>query len=93
MLAVLYGTGPRRSELVNLDLADYATSMDTITVCARTGNKDRHLLPNALCTQALREWLTVQGQDPGSNGANGPELAPDRTERLDASEDKQPGAD
>ena len=38
MLAVLYGTGPRRSELVNLDLADYAPSMDAITVRAGKGN-------------------------------------------------------
>jgi site-specific recombinase XerD len=65
MLAILYGTGPRRSELVHLDLADYDPTMEALTVRAGKGNKDRLLLLNARCTQALGEWLMVRGQDQG----------------------------
>lgn len=65
MLAVLYGTGPRRSEVVNLDLADYQSVSKALTVRQGKGNKDRLLLLNALCTQAVREWLMVRGQHPG----------------------------
>jgi site-specific recombinase XerD len=65
MLAVLYGTGPRRSEVVNLDVSDYDSGTEALIVRAGKGNKDRLLLLNALCLQAVREWLTVRGQDPG----------------------------
>jgi len=65
MLAVLYGTGPRRSELVNLDLADYDPTMEALTVRAGKGNKDRLLLLNPVCTQAVRQWLTVRGPEAG----------------------------
>jgi integrase len=64
MLAVLYGSGPRRSELVQLDLEDYDPARGLLTVRRGKGNKDRPLFVDG-AGAALREWLAVRGQAPG----------------------------
>ena len=45
MLGILCGAGPRRTELVNLDLEDYDPASGALTVRAGKGNKDRRLFP------------------------------------------------
>jgi len=65
MLGLLCGAGPRRSELVNLDLGDYDPVTGALTVRAGKGNKDRRLFPAQGSGQALREWLAVRGERSG----------------------------
>jgi integrase/recombinase XerD len=65
MLGLLCGTGPRRTELVNLDLADYEPLTGALVVRAGKGNKDRRLFPAHGSEQALGEWLAVRGELPG----------------------------
>jgi integrase len=65
LLAVLTLCGPRRSELISLDLADYDAAAGTLRVRSGKGNKERVLVGNAQLGQALAEWLQVRGPMPG----------------------------
>jgi integrase/recombinase XerD len=65
LLAVLTLCGPRRSELISLDLADYDAAEGTLRVRSGKGNKERVLVGNAQMGQALAEWLEVRGPMPG----------------------------
>jgi site-specific recombinase XerD len=65
MLGLLCGAGPRRSEVVNLDVADYEPLTGALVVRAGKGNKDRRLFPAHGSGQALQEWLAVRGELPG----------------------------
>lgn len=65
MLAVLYGAGLRRSELVALDLADLDAAGGALTVRAGKGNKDRiAYLPDG-GRAAVGDWIAVRGTAPG----------------------------
>ncbi len=65
LLAVLYGSGLRRSEVVALDLADYDSETDALTVRAGKGRKAR-LCYTAEGSQAkLAAWLGMRGMAPG----------------------------
>jgi integrase len=65
LLAVLTLCGPRRSELIALDLADYDAMAGTLRVRRGKGRKERVLVGNAQMVQALAEWLEVRGPMPG----------------------------
>jgi integrase len=65
LLAVLTLCGPRRSELIALDLSDYDATAGTLRVRSGKGNKERLLVGNAQMAQALDEWLEVRGPLPG----------------------------
>jgi integrase/recombinase XerD len=65
LLAILYGTGLRRSEVVNLDLHDYDAATGALVVRAGKGNKDRQLFAGNGAVQAMREWLAIRGAAPG----------------------------
>jgi integrase len=65
LLAVLTLCGPRRSELIALDLADYDATVATLRVRSGKGNKERLLIGNPQMGQALAEWLEVRGPRPG----------------------------
>jgi len=66
LIAVLYGAGLRRSELVALDLVDFDhASQSSLAVRSGKGNKAR-LCPIAGGTvAALLDWLTMRGDKPG----------------------------
>lgn len=65
MFAVLRGTGVRREELVNLDLADYDPVQASLTVRHGKGNKRRTVFLPAWAQEYVEEWLEVRGRRPG----------------------------
>jgi integrase/recombinase XerD len=65
LLAVPTLCGPRRSELISLDLADYDATAGTLRVRSGKGNKERLLVGNPQMGQALAEWLEVREPRPG----------------------------
>lgn len=65
LLAVLYGTGLRRSECVALDLSDYNASNGELRIRSGKGNKQRLVYLSDGGTEALGTWLDFRGNDPG----------------------------
>lgn len=63
IIALLYSCGLRRAELVGLDLADYAE--ETLKVRGKR-NKTRLAPVVNGAADALADWLTVRGQQPGA---------------------------
>ena len=68
MLALLYGCGLRRAELVTLDVVDYDggsdADMGTLKVQGKR-NKARRVPVVGGAVEALTEWLTVRGTEAG----------------------------
>jgi site-specific recombinase XerD len=65
LLAMLYGAGLRRTEAVNLDVADYDLTTGQLLIRCGKGRKDRQLFAGNGTATAVREWLAVRAQDPG----------------------------
>lgn len=66
IIAVLRGTGLRRSEVAALDVADYDPQTGAIVVRAGKGNKDRRVYARSGTIAALDAWLGVRGRDAGA---------------------------
>jgi site-specific recombinase XerD len=66
LLAVLYGAGLRRSEIVNLDLKDYNSKNQALTIRGGKGNKDRLTYLGEDAAELLKNWLAVRGPRTGS---------------------------
>lgn len=64
LLALLYGGGLRRAEIVSLDLADLEPSGPTLRVKGK-GNKQRALPLATNVLDVLNRWLHVRGDEPG----------------------------
>jgi len=64
LIALLYNTGIRRNELINLNLADFERDDSSILIPGKD-NKQRQafLVPNT--KQALEDWLEVRGMEDG----------------------------
>ena len=65
ILALLYSCGLRRAELVGLDLADYDAEAGTLKIRFAKRNKERLMPVVNGAAEALDDWLTVRGSDPG----------------------------
>ncbi|MDQ5822697.1 MAG: tyrosine-type recombinase/integrase [Chloroflexota bacterium] len=66
MLAVLYGCGLRRSELVGLDVSDYVAKDGALHVRSGKGNKARTNYATGGARNALEAWLKARGKEAGA---------------------------
>lgn len=64
MLALLYGAGMRRQEVVRLDLDDVEVATGAVTIRAGKGRKDRIAYTSNGSLAALQAWLAVRGSEP-----------------------------
>jgi site-specific recombinase XerD len=65
VISLLYGLGLRRAEVVTLKLADYKEADGHLVVSGK-GNKERLVPVTGGAAEALADWLTVRGHNPGS---------------------------
>lgn len=63
IIAVMYVTGMRRSELVGLDLSDYADGAITIRKAKRNKQRVVHVTNGARA--ALEDWISTRGDEAG----------------------------
>jgi site-specific recombinase XerD len=66
LIAVLYGAGLRRSEVVALDLADWNMVDNCLTVRSGKGDKDRTTYLDEGAAAALSDWLIWRGEEAGA---------------------------
>jgi integrase/recombinase XerD len=65
IIALLRGTGLRRSEAVALDLADYDPTTGSLIIRSGTGKKDRLTYIAGGAKAAIDEWLAMRGSSAG----------------------------
>jgi integrase len=65
LLAILYGSGLRRSEIVALDLGDYDAETDSLQVRSGKGRKARVCSTAEGSQEKLHAWLAVRESAPG----------------------------
>jgi integrase/recombinase XerD len=66
ILALLYGAGMRRSEVVGLRLSDYDAETGALTIRHGKGNKTRTAYATNGAKAAIDSWLSFRGPEPGS---------------------------
>jgi len=64
LMGVLYAAGLRRAEVVTLDVSDYDPETGALIVRGK-GNKERVAYIDNGAADAVREWVTVRGDEPG----------------------------
>lgn len=66
LIGLLYVTGARRSEVVGLDVADYAPDTGALTIRHGKGGKQRIVYVTNGAAAALSDWLQVRGDEAGA---------------------------
>jgi integrase len=66
IVAILYGCGLRRSELVTLDLVDLNVGSGGLIIRGGKGRKDREVYLPQGAIAAVADWVAVRGVDPGA---------------------------
>ncbi len=66
VIALMLATGIRRSEVIDIHIADYDARTGELTIQAGKGNKQRRVHLNAKSRQVLRQWLIARDIKPGS---------------------------
>lgn len=66
LLAVLYAAGLRRSEAAALQLEDYDPESGGLAIHTTKGNKERRVYLTDGSRDALADWVTVRGAEPGA---------------------------
>jgi integrase len=66
LMAILYAGGLRRSEAVSLDLADYQPETGALTIRGGKGRKDRIVYASNGSADALADWISLRGSEPGA---------------------------
>lgn len=64
LFAMLYTTGARREEIVKVNLSDYDQDTGKIIITGKR-NKQRTVYINNGAADALADWLTIRGSEPG----------------------------
>ena len=65
ILGVLYGAGLRRTELTNLDLADFDPLKQSLKIREGKGGKERLAYLGGGAEAALKDWLGIRGNQAG----------------------------
>lgn len=65
IIAVMAAGGPRRSEVVKLQISDYDRADGRLTIRSGKGRKDRTIYIAGGAQTALDDWLTLRGSGPG----------------------------
>ena len=65
LIAVAYGCGLRRSELVSLELADYQPENGELKILHGKGRKERSVYVAGGTQDALNSWISTRGHEPG----------------------------
>jgi site-specific recombinase XerD len=64
IVSLMYSTGLRREEIVAVNLQDYDLDNGRLLIRGK-GNKERNVYPEGGASDALVDWLTVRGEEPG----------------------------
>jgi site-specific recombinase XerD len=64
LIGVLYAAGLRRAEVVALGVTDYEQETGELIIRGK-GNKERMAYIDDGAAEAVREWLTLRGEEPG----------------------------
>lgn len=65
IIAILRGSGLRRTEVVNLDVCDFNPSTGALEIRDGKGGKDRTVYLPKGAIAVVSDWLVVRGQEPG----------------------------
>lgn len=66
IIAIMAVAGPRRNELVNINLGDYDPESGALKILKAKGNKQRIVYLDNGAAEALSDWLTLRGPQPGA---------------------------
>jgi len=66
LIALMIAGGPRRSEVVALQIEDYDRGEGQLIIRGGKGNKDRTIYVSGGAQAALEDWLVLRGSIPGA---------------------------
>lgn len=65
LVALMYGAGPRRSEVSALQVEDYSPATGAITIRGGKGRKDRVCFAGTSARRYIDAWIETRGVEPG----------------------------